>query len=158
MLQFLHHGEKMKIKHFAVVCSDTNWNSLTVLAEECFELGRYAYTQRDFYHTIKWMQEALDQDARELNKTADRALILDYLSYAMSMVRMNTTKLSFIYIYLYIHEILSQKGINALHSQFDFINLCSFCMNKDSLCYCSWPSLCSLHPSFSSSLTYTLRN
>ncbi|CAI9739422.1 prolyl 4-hydroxylase subunit alpha-1-like isoform X2 [Octopus vulgaris] len=54
-------------------------------AEECFELGRYAYTQRDFYHTIMWMQEALDQDARELNKTADRALILDYLSYAMSM-------------------------------------------------------------------------
>ncbi|GAB1610055.1 prolyl 4-hydroxylase subunit alpha-1-like isoform X1 [Argonauta hians] len=54
-------------------------------AEECFELGRYAYSQRDFYHTIMWMQEALDQDAREMNKTSDRSLILDYLSYAMSM-------------------------------------------------------------------------
>ncbi|CAE1292356.1 P4HA [Acanthosepion pharaonis] len=59
--------------------------SVELTADECFELGRYAYNQQDFYHTIMWMQEALELEGQEHNKTVDRSLILDYLSFAMSM-------------------------------------------------------------------------
>ncbi|KAL4240088.1 Prolyl 4-hydroxylase subunit alpha-1 [Mactra antiquata] len=53
-------------------------------AWDCFELGRLAYNNEDFYHTIMWMDEALSK----LNKgTTDtgvkRADILDYLAFSL---------------------------------------------------------------------------
>jgi hypothetical protein len=32
-----------------------------LLADECYAIGRVAYANGDFYHTLMWMQEALDR-------------------------------------------------------------------------------------------------
>ena len=58
-------------------------------AFECYEFGRVAYEHQDYYHTIRWMNEALAQ--LEIEKadlelkakpTASEIDILDYLSFA----------------------------------------------------------------------------
>lgn len=46
-------------------------------------MGRIAYDKEDFYHTIRWMSEALEQAELEgENSAVDVATVLDYLSYA----------------------------------------------------------------------------
>ena len=57
----------------------------TVLtANDCFELGRQAYLNKDYYHTVLWMQEALERLDKELDneKTAYKDVILEHLAYA----------------------------------------------------------------------------
>jgi len=52
-------------------------------ASDCFELGRLAYLEKDYYHTVLWMNEALsglDNDKEFY------AAVLDYLAYATYMV------------------------------------------------------------------------
>jgi len=50
-------------------------------------LGRVAYTNGDFYHTLMWMQEALDHLDKEINnKSIKKIDILDHLAYATSQV------------------------------------------------------------------------
>ena len=45
-------------------------------------MGRIAYDREDYYHTIRWMSEALEQAELEgENSGVDVATILDYLSY-----------------------------------------------------------------------------
>ncbi|CAF0905886.1 unnamed protein product [Adineta ricciae] len=62
-----------------------NFKSRALSASECYDLGRIAYTNADFYHTIMWMQEALDHLDRETNATAPNKIdILDHLAYATS--------------------------------------------------------------------------
>lgn len=53
-------------------------------ADDCFELGRQSYVKEDFYHTVLWMQEALERlnTTSQENKDAVKADILDYLAYA----------------------------------------------------------------------------
>ncbi|VTJ82779.1 Hypothetical predicted protein [Marmota monax] len=52
-------------------------------AEDCFELGKVAYTEADYYHTELWMDQALRQlDEGEVS-TIDKVSVLDYLSYAV---------------------------------------------------------------------------
>lgn len=51
--------------------------------EDCFELGKVAYTEADYYHTELWMEQALRQlDEGEVS-TVDKVSVLDYLSYAV---------------------------------------------------------------------------
>ncbi|ELU04127.1 hypothetical protein CAPTEDRAFT_149240 [Capitella teleta] len=52
-------------------------------AFDCFEMGRVMYNEGDQYHTILWMQEALDQLAQEESKSVEEESVLDYLSYAL---------------------------------------------------------------------------
>ncbi|PKU32800.1 prolyl 4-hydroxylase subunit alpha-1 isoform x1 [Limosa lapponica baueri] len=62
-------------------CSVKHKSFLT--AEDCFELGKIAYTEADYYHTELWMEQALKQlDEGEVS-SADKVYILDYLSYAV---------------------------------------------------------------------------
>jgi prolyl 4-hydroxylase len=64
-----------------------NWVLLPVVAaNDCFEIGRLAYQDEDFYHTALWMQVSLEKEEDEKNKTVPRTLVLDYLSYAAMMV------------------------------------------------------------------------
>ncbi|KAG8435162.1 hypothetical protein GDO86_013201 [Hymenochirus boettgeri] len=56
-------------------------SSLT--AEDCFELGKIAYTEADYYHTELWMEQALQQLDSGEESTIDKVLVLDYLSYAV---------------------------------------------------------------------------
>ncbi|XP_051897415.1 prolyl 4-hydroxylase subunit alpha-1-like isoform X3 [Pristis pectinata] len=51
--------------------------------EDCFELGKVAYSDADYYHTELWMEQALRQlDAGEVS-TIDKITVLDYLSYSV---------------------------------------------------------------------------
>ncbi|KYO42400.1 hypothetical protein Y1Q_0022249 [Alligator mississippiensis] len=52
-------------------------------AGDCFELGRIAYTEADYYHTELWMEQALKQlDDGEVS-AIEKTSVLDYLSYAV---------------------------------------------------------------------------
>ena len=51
--------------------------------DDCFGLGRSAYNEGDYYHTVLWMEQVLKQlDAGE-EATVTKSLVLDYLSYAV---------------------------------------------------------------------------
>lgn len=51
-------------------------------AHDCFELGRQSYMMHDYYHTVLWMQEALERLDLETNRTVTKSDILDYLAYS----------------------------------------------------------------------------
>ena len=58
-----------------------------LLALECYDLGRVAYTNGDFYHTLMWMQEALSHLEDETTKESIGKIdILDHLAFATSQV------------------------------------------------------------------------
>ncbi|XP_026797301.1 prolyl 4-hydroxylase subunit alpha-2 isoform X4 [Pangasianodon hypophthalmus] len=51
--------------------------------DDCFDMGKTAYNENDYYHAVLWMQQALRQmDAGEETKTS-KSDILDYLSYSV---------------------------------------------------------------------------
>ncbi|KAM9465869.1 prolyl 4-hydroxylase subunit alpha-1b isoform 1-T1 [Clarias gariepinus] len=52
-------------------------------AEDCFELGKVAYSEVDYYHTELWMAQALKQLDEGEDSSVDKVTILDYLSYAI---------------------------------------------------------------------------
>jgi len=57
--------------------------------EDCFELGRIAYLNGDYYHTILWMEQALS--VKNSNTTdALEATIIDYLAYAFYSVSVSS--------------------------------------------------------------------
>lgn len=70
-----------------------------LLAHDCFELARHAYNQADYYHTVMWMEEALEH-TEEAPRTQEnlmfKALVLDYLAYSLSMVRPSISNISLV--------------------------------------------------------------
>lgn len=51
--------------------------------DDCFDMGKTAYNENDYYHAVLWMQQALRQmDSGEEAKVL-KAEILDYLSYSV---------------------------------------------------------------------------
>ena len=86
------------------------WWSLCI-ALECFDLGRVAYTNSDYYHTLMWMQEALEHLNTETNNTALSKLhVLDHLAFATSKVRSFPSMNIFIPV-----GRLSSKEISSMH-------------------------------------------
>ncbi|VDN54900.1 unnamed protein product [Dracunculus medinensis] len=57
--------------------------SSALSANDCFEIGRAAYNDYDYYHTIMWMQEAKDRLEKEVRPTASLEDILEYLAFAI---------------------------------------------------------------------------
>ncbi|XP_051956613.1 prolyl 4-hydroxylase subunit alpha-2-like isoform X2 [Xyrauchen texanus] len=58
------------------------YNALLTV-DDCFDMGKLAYSENDYYHSVLWMQQALRQmDGGEDAKTL-KADILDYLSYSV---------------------------------------------------------------------------
>ncbi|XP_063291398.1 prolyl 4-hydroxylase subunit alpha-1 isoform X3 [Pelobates fuscus] len=55
----------------------------SLTAEDCFDLGKVAYTDADYYHTELWMEQALKQLDDGEESSIDKVLVLDYLSYAV---------------------------------------------------------------------------
>lgn len=51
-------------------------------AFEVFEVGRLAYNNEDYYHTLLWMTEALERSKREDPPTIPEYEILEYLAFA----------------------------------------------------------------------------
>ena len=63
-------------------------------AEECFDLGKVAYSEADYHHTALWMKQALrtlqsEEQSQSLDwpehhaGTLDQTTVLDYLSYSV---------------------------------------------------------------------------
>ncbi|XP_042364469.1 prolyl 4-hydroxylase subunit alpha-1-like [Plectropomus leopardus] len=56
----------------------------TLTVEDCYDLGKVAYSEVDYYHTELWMAQALKQlEEGEASRTVDAVTILDYLSYSV---------------------------------------------------------------------------
>lgn len=52
--------------------------------DDCYDLGKVAYSETDYYHTELWMVQALKQlDQGETSSTVDTVTILDYLSFSV---------------------------------------------------------------------------
>ncbi|XP_076843975.1 prolyl 4-hydroxylase subunit alpha-1a isoform X1 [Brachyhypopomus gauderio] len=64
------------------VSSDLPYKS-TLTPEDCFELGKTAYSEADYYHTELWMAQALRQLDEEQVSSVDVVSVLDYLSYSI---------------------------------------------------------------------------
>ena len=68
--------------------SDYNAPSLTSMSltgNDCFELGRQAYSNEDYYHTKLWMQEALrrlDEESSASGQNSTRINILEHLAFS----------------------------------------------------------------------------
>ncbi|XP_071614518.1 prolyl 4-hydroxylase subunit alpha-2 isoform X6 [Heliangelus exortis] len=56
-------------------------SSLTV--GDCFGMGKTAYNDGDYYHTVLWMEQALKQHDEGEDTRVSKVEILDYLSYAV---------------------------------------------------------------------------
>ncbi|XP_028844895.1 prolyl 4-hydroxylase subunit alpha-1b isoform X4 [Denticeps clupeoides] len=56
-------------------------SSMTV--EDCYELGKIAYSDVDYYHTELWMAQALRQLDQGEESAIDKVTVIDYLSYAI---------------------------------------------------------------------------
>ncbi|XP_043958188.1 prolyl 4-hydroxylase subunit alpha-1-like isoform X3 [Gambusia affinis] len=58
--------------------------SSVMTVEDCYDLGKVAYSDADYYHTELWMAQALKQlEQGEESSVVDAVAILDYLSYSV---------------------------------------------------------------------------
>ncbi|KAK5858849.1 hypothetical protein PBY51_002962 [Eleginops maclovinus] len=58
-------------------------SNVILTVEDCFDMGKTAYNDADYYHAVLWMQESLKQlDAGEETEVS-KGDILDYLSYSV---------------------------------------------------------------------------
>ncbi|XP_026881961.2 prolyl 4-hydroxylase subunit alpha-1a isoform X2 [Electrophorus electricus] len=64
------------------VSTDLPYKS-TLMPEDCFELGKTAYSEMDYYHTELWMAQALRQLDEGQVSSLDAVTVLDYLSYSV---------------------------------------------------------------------------
>ncbi|CAG9530036.1 unnamed protein product [Cercopithifilaria johnstoni] len=62
---------------------NSKMRTVALTAEDCFEIGRAAYNEHDYYHTILWMQEAQKRVQNETKPTVDSNDILEYLAYSL---------------------------------------------------------------------------
>ncbi|KJH44695.1 tetratricopeptide repeat protein [Dictyocaulus viviparus] len=58
-------------------------SNYTLDAGDCFEIGKAAYNDADYYHTVLWMEEARKRLEQESTPTADILQVLEYLSYSL---------------------------------------------------------------------------
>ncbi|WKY06729.1 hypothetical protein Q1695_006703 [Nippostrongylus brasiliensis] len=64
-----------------VIMGDKVAHKLT--AHDAFEVGRAAYNERDYYHTLTWMQVALNRLENEDPRSIAEEEILEYLAYSL---------------------------------------------------------------------------
>ncbi|XP_043925129.1 prolyl 4-hydroxylase subunit alpha-2 isoform X2 [Protopterus annectens] len=58
-------------------------HSAFLTAEDCFDMGKIAYNDGDYYHTVLWMQQALKQIDEGEDTDISKSEVLDYLSYSV---------------------------------------------------------------------------
>ena len=65
-----------------------NFPSRSLTAFECFEFGRVAYDNKDYYHTVIWMSEAYELyiNNEGVNSESELSNVLDYLAFATAQV------------------------------------------------------------------------
>lgn len=59
--------------------------STEMTSHDCFEMGRQSYLNKDYYHTLLWMNEAMDRLTDDGNQTTptSKADILEYLAFSI---------------------------------------------------------------------------
>ncbi|KAK6101570.1 Prolyl 4-hydroxylase subunit alpha-1 [Brugia pahangi] len=62
---------------------NSKMRTVALTAGDCFEIGRVAYSENDYYHAILWMQEARERIQKETKPTADPESILDHLAFSL---------------------------------------------------------------------------
>lgn len=88
-LMRLQDTYKLNSSQFANGELSSKYKSRKLNAVECYDLGRVAYSNGDYYHTLLWMQEALNHLNTETNTTYPAKLdVLDHLAYATSQVHL----------------------------------------------------------------------
>jgi len=93
-------------------------------ADDCFQLGKVAYDNEDYYHAIKWFDQALLTDDMETNKMSCRSVILDYLSFSVFKVRV------IFYLYFFSISVLlscCERSWMAAHVSFTYTLNGLFC-------------------------------
>lgn len=73
----------MPVFHSCLLCLIGVKHKSRMTVEDCYELGKIAYTDVDYYHTELWMAQALKQLDEGEESTLDKVTVLDYLSYAI---------------------------------------------------------------------------
>ncbi|MBN3275777.1 P4HA2 hydroxylase, partial [Polyodon spathula] len=51
--------------------------------DDCYDMGKTAYNDHDYYHTVLWMQQALKQLDEGEEAVVSKPDVLDYLSYSV---------------------------------------------------------------------------
>ena len=51
--------------------------------DDCYDMGRTAYNDADYYHAVLWMQQSVKQLDGGEEAEVSKADILDYLSYSV---------------------------------------------------------------------------
>lgn len=69
------------LPNFLCILGVKHKSQMTV--EDCYELGKIAYSDVDYYHTELWMAQALKQLEEGEESSIDKVTVLDYLSYAI---------------------------------------------------------------------------
>uniref|UniRef100_A0A8C5ATB5 procollagen-proline 4-dioxygenase n=1 Tax=Gadus morhua TaxID=8049 RepID=A0A8C5ATB5_GADMO len=58
-------------------------SNVLLTVDDCFDMGKTAYNDGDYYHSVLWMQQALRQLDMGEDSVASKATVLDYLSYSV---------------------------------------------------------------------------
>ncbi|KAK9536906.1 hypothetical protein VZT92_006659 [Zoarces viviparus] len=58
-------------------------SNVLLTVDDCFDMGKTAYNDADYYHAVLWMQQALKQLDGGEESVATKPDILDYLSYSV---------------------------------------------------------------------------
>ncbi|MEQ2265944.1 hypothetical protein XENORESO_015139 [Xenotaenia resolanae] len=58
-------------------------SSAVLTVDDCFDMGKTAYNDADYYHAVLWFQQALKQLDDGEESVVTKAEILDYLSYSV---------------------------------------------------------------------------
>lgn len=58
-------------------------SSAFLTVDDCYDMGKTAYNEADYYHAVLWMQQALKQLDTGEDAVISKADILDYLSYSV---------------------------------------------------------------------------
>uniref|UniRef100_A0AAZ1XAP1 procollagen-proline 4-dioxygenase n=2 Tax=Oreochromis aureus TaxID=47969 RepID=A0AAZ1XAP1_OREAU len=58
-------------------------SSAVLTVDDCFDMGKTAYNDADYYHAVLWLQQALKQLDDGEEAVVSKADILDYLSYSV---------------------------------------------------------------------------
>lgn len=58
-------------------------SNVILTVDDCFDMGKTAYNDADYYHAVLWMQQALKQLDDGEEAVISKVEILDYLSYSV---------------------------------------------------------------------------
>lgn len=81
-INLLHRNDRTESKSSKSNEIDHYVNKLTLTSGDCFELGKYTFSNEDYYHAVLWMQQALEQHSKEVFKQSNVLEILEYLAFA----------------------------------------------------------------------------